>query len=159
MIPRCVDLYSEHVYPIMPIVYLPAIREMIQRPMLPPEQNLVYAMCALTSMHMSGKSIDAPSPLDGWEACGRFFLDECISVRQRYDFVEDPTLGAAISSFYLSTSFFEINQSRKSWFYLREALTLALDLGLDDASTYAGFGPRDVLCRQRVFWQLFITER
>ncbi|KAG4413768.1 hypothetical protein IFR04_013118 [Cadophora malorum] len=46
---------------------------------------------------MSGKSILAPGP-PSWEAAGRFFLDECISVRQSYDFVEDKTLSAVISS-------------------------------------------------------------
>jgi hypothetical protein len=155
---RCVDLYYEHIYPIMPLVYMPAIRAMIDRPMDPSEKNLIYALCALTSMHMSGKSIEAAGPAS-WEAVGRFFLDECISVRQSYDFVEDLSLYAVLSSFYLSTSFFEINQSRKSWYYLREALNLALDFGLHDDTTYIGLNPEEVLCRQRVFWILFVTER
>jgi hypothetical protein len=107
---------------------------------------------------MSGKNIKAEGP-ESWEVAGRFFLDECISVRQSYDFVEDLSLYEVISSFWLSTSFFEINQSRKSWFYLREALTLALDLGLHDDSNYVGLGPEEIICRQRVFWILFVTER
>ncbi|EEY16836.1 RING-3 [Verticillium alfalfae VaMs.102] len=158
MVPQCVELYYEHIYPIMPLLYMPAIRQTIARPMTPSEKNLIYALCALTSMHMSGKSIEAPGP-PSWEVAGRFFLDECISVRQSYDFLEDLSLSAVISSFYLSTSFFEINQSRKSWHYLREALNNAQDLGLQNDSTYYGLSPEDTLCRQRVFWILFVTER
>ncbi|KAM0335094.1 hypothetical protein ACHAQA_000129 [Verticillium albo-atrum] len=158
MIPQCVELYYEHIYPIMPLLYMPVIRQTIARPMTPSEKNLIYALCALTSMHMSGKSIEAPGP-PSWEVAGRFFLDECISVRQSYDFLEDLSLSAVISSFYLSTSFFEINQSRKSWHYLREALNNAQDLGLQNDSTYYGLSPEDTLCRQRVFWILFVTER
>ncbi|KAF9876386.1 C6 zinc finger domain containing protein [Colletotrichum karsti] len=159
MIPQLVELYYEHIYPIMPLIYMPAIRETISRPnMTPSERNLIYAMCALTSMHMSGKSIGAPGPTS-WEVVGRFFLDETISTRQSYDFLEDLSLSAVISSFYLSTSFFEINQSRKSWYYLREALTNAQDLGLQDDSTYYGLSREETLCRQRVFWILFVTER
>ncbi|WYZ37750.1 hypothetical protein EsH8_II_001256 [Colletotrichum jinshuiense] len=158
MIPQLVELYYEHIYPIMPLIYMPAIRETIARPMSSSEKNLIYAMCALTSMHMSGKSIGAPGPTS-WEVVGRFFLDETISTRHSYDFLEDLSLSAVISSFYLSTSFFEINQSRKSWYYLREALTNAQDLGLQDDSTYYGLSREETLCRQRVFWILFVTER
>ncbi|OHE90940.1 fungal specific transcription factor domain-containing protein [Colletotrichum orchidophilum] len=158
MIPQLVELYYEHIYPIMPLIYMPTVRETINRPMAPSEKNLIYALCALTSMHMSGKSIGAPGPTS-WEVVGRFFLDETISTRQTYDFLEDLSLSAVISSFYLSTSFFEINQSRKSWYYLREALTNAQDLGLQDDSTYYGLSCEETLCRQRVFWILFVTER
>ncbi|KAK3386722.1 hypothetical protein B0H63DRAFT_520797 [Podospora didyma] len=158
LIPQCVRLYYEHIYPIMPLLYMPAIREMILRPLEPSEKNLIYALSALTCFHMSGKSIQAQGP-DSWEKAGRYFLDECIAVRQSYDFVQDLSISTIISSFWLSTSFFEISESRKSWYYLREALTFALDLGLQDDATYEGLNPEDALCRQRVFWQLFVTER
>ncbi|KAH8752826.1 hypothetical protein F5883DRAFT_397616, partial [Diaporthe sp. PMI_573] len=158
LIPQCVDLYYEHIYPIMPVLYMPAIRSMITRQMSPSEKNLVFALCALVSMHMSGKSLSFDGPAS-WEDAGRFFLDECVSNRQSYDFMEDMSLNAVISSFWLSTSFFEINQNRKSWLYLREALTLAQDMGLHDDSTYVSLSPQEALCRQRVFWILFVTER
>ncbi|KAH7021315.1 uncharacterized protein B0I36DRAFT_435164 [Microdochium trichocladiopsis] len=158
LIPRCLDLYYDHIYPIMPILYMPAVRTIISRPMSAPEKNLIYAMSALTSFHMSGKSLAVPGA-PNWELAGKFFLDECISVRQEYDFLEDASLSAVISSFWLSTSFFEINQNRKSWYYLREALTLAMDMGLDDDKTYHGLSPEETLCRRRVFWILYVTER
>ncbi|CAG8983397.1 hypothetical protein HYALB_00000565 [Hymenoscyphus albidus] len=148
----------EHIYPIMPIIYISTLRASITRPLETPEKNLLYSLCALTSMHMSGKSIVAPGP-PSWEAAGRFFLDECISVRQSYDFVEDKSLGAVISSFFVSTAFFELNQSRKSWYYLREALTMGQDLGLHDEKTYIGLSPAESLCRRRTFWILYVTER
>lgn len=158
LIPRCVDLYYEHMYPIMPLVYMPAIRNLIERDLTSSEENLIYALCALTSFHMAGKSL-AISGQPPWDEVGRFFLDECISVRHKYDILEDTSLFVVISSFWLSTSFFEINQSRKSWFYLREALTLAIDLRLHQDASYNGLPAEEVLCRQRVFWILFVTER
>lgn len=158
LVPLCVELYYEHIYPIMPLPYMPAVQRMISRPMCASEKNFVFAMCALTSFHMLGQGIDTHGTLS-WDDSGRFFLDECIAVRQEYDFLEDVSLHAVVSSFWLSTSHFEINQSRKSWLYLREALTLALELGIQDDSTYVGLSPEETLCRQRVFWQLFVTER
>lgn len=144
----------------MPLLYMPGIRAMITRPMTPPEKNLIFALCALVCMHMSGKSLHVDGPAS-WEDAGRFFLDQCVSNRQSqsYDFMEDASLHAVISSFWLSTSFFEINQNRKSWLYLREALTLAQDIGLHDDSSYVGIPAEEALCRQRTFWILFVTER
>ncbi|KAK8135039.1 C6 zinc finger domain containing protein [Apiospora sp. TS-2023a] len=162
LIPRCVDLYYEHIYPIMPLVHIPTVRATIARPMTASEKNLIYAMSALTSFHMAGKSLSSAEQTAGhpsWDRVGRFFLDECIAARQSYDFPEDDSLYAIISSFWLSTSFFEINQSRKSWYYLREALTSALDLRLHDDRTYTNLPAAEQLCRQRVFWILFVTER
>ena len=209
LIPQCVDLYYRHVYPIMPLLYMPWIRALVARPthaMSASEKNLIYSLCALTALHMSGKSLSssattappphetarrtatatrAVTPHPSWDAVGRFFLDECLAVRQGYDFPEDTSLGAVVSSFWLSTSFFEINRDRKSWFYLREALTLALDLELEDEKSYqvcengndrnnvsnsshsddndrlnrGPLSPEEALCQRRVFWILFVTER
>ncbi|KAK0103195.1 hypothetical protein ONS95_014991 [Cadophora gregata] len=158
LIPTCIDLFMEHIYPIMPLVHMPTLRDSITRPLEMYEKNLLYSLCALTSTHMSGKSILAPGP-PSWEAAGRFFLDECISVRQSYDFVEDKTLSAVISSYFVSTAFFELNQNRKSWYYLREALTMGQDLGFHDEHTYVGLSPAEALCRRRTFWILYVTER
>ncbi|CAK7264369.1 hypothetical protein SEPCBS119000_000964 [Sporothrix epigloea] len=165
LIPRCIELYYDHIYPIMPLPYMPILRSMVGRSSASfaelsfSNRNYIFALCALTCLHMSGQSITADAPNPSWECAGRFFLDECILARQSYDFYNDSSLHAVISSFWLSTSFFEINQSRKSWLYLREALTLAQELRLHDSASYAGLDAMDTLCRQRVFWQLFVTER
>ncbi|TVY15845.1 putative sucrose utilization protein SUC1 [Lachnellula arida] len=158
LIPMCLDLFTEHIYPIMPLIHMPTLRASIDRPLEMFEKNLLYSLCALTSTHMSGKSISAPGP-PSWEATGRFFLDECILVRHSYDFIEDKTLGAVISSYFISTASFELNQSRKSWYYLREALTMGQDLGLHDEKSYVGLPDAEALCRRRTFWILYVTER
>ncbi|KAI0025947.1 hypothetical protein F4780DRAFT_720553 [Xylariomycetidae sp. FL0641] len=161
LIPDCVELYNEHIYPIMPLLYMPHIREMIARPLEPSGKSLIYALCAVTAFHMSGKSLSSPDSSFSWEAVGRFFLDECMLVRKdpQYDFLEDLSLSTVISSFWMSTSFFEIGQDRKSWFYLVQAMNLALELSLHDETSYVGLRPEDELCRRRVFWILFVTER
>lgn len=161
LIPLCLDLFMEHIYPIMPLIHMPNLKASITRPLEPHEKNIVYSLCAVTSLHMSGKSIPANNAAgpNCWEAAGRFFLDECITNRQSYDFVEDRSLFAIISSYFVSTAWFELNQSRKSWYYLREALTLAQDMGLQDEKNYAGLSPSEELCRRRTFWILYVTER
>lgn len=56
LIPTCIDLFMEHIYPIMPLVHMPTLRESIKRPLEMYEKNLLYSLCALTSTHMSGKA-------------------------------------------------------------------------------------------------------
>ncbi|RKF78947.1 putative sucrose utilization protein SUC1 [Golovinomyces cichoracearum] len=158
LIPTCIDLFMEHIYPIMPLIYMPTLRESITRPLEPSEKNLVYSLCALTSTHMSGKISVAHGP-ESWDAAARFFLNECISVRQSYDFVEDKSFSAISSSYFVSTAFFELNQNRKSWYYLREALTMGQDIGFHDENTYKDLSPEEALCRRRTFWLLYVTER
>lgn len=168
MIPELVSLYYKHIYPIMPLIYLPAVKLMLQRQLVPSEMRYIYALCALTAFHMSAKNVN-PSGIsfhDGkcklmgsWEIIGRFFLDESISALRSYDFEDDVSLSAIVSSFWTSTSFFELNQNQKSWHYLKEALMLARDLGLDNQTSYVGLSPEESLCRLRVFWILFVTER
>jgi hypothetical protein len=158
LIPTCLDLFMEHIYPVMSMVHIPTLRASLNRPLEMYEKNLLYSLCALTSTHMSGKNTLAPGP-PSWEAAGRFFLDECISVRQSYDFVEDKSLSAVISSYFIHTAFFELNQNRKSWYYLREALTLAQDLMLHDETSYVGLASAEALCRRRTIWILYVTER
>lgn len=164
LIPSLLELFIEHLYPIMPIIHVPTLQTTIMHPLQNYEKNLVYALCAVTSTHMSGKSIPTPSlsplsPTASWELIGQFFLSECILVRQTYDFVEDLTLWAVISSYFVSTAYFELNMSRKSWYYLREALTLAQDLGLHNEITYQGLVVAESICRRRTFWILYVTER
>ncbi|KAK3320383.1 hypothetical protein B0T19DRAFT_360455, partial [Cercophora scortea] len=158
LIPQCVELYEEHIYPIMPLLNIPALRAMLRRPLAPPDENLIYALSALTCLHMLGESITVPGP-DSWERAGCFFIERCIAARKSYDLVQDLSLSTVIASFWLSASFFEIEDTRKSWYYLREALTLALELGLQNDASYAGLGPEEDIFHRRVFWQLFVSER
>lgn len=158
LIPTCIDFFVEHIYPIMPLVYLPALKELITRPLKPCEKNLVYSLCALTLTHMSEKTNISPSP-ENWDAAAQFFLNECILVRQSYDFVGDKSFSAISSSYFISTAFFELNQNRKSWYYLREAMTMGQDIGFHDENTYLDLSPEDALCCRRTFWILYVTER
>jgi hypothetical protein len=55
-----------------------------------PEKNTVYALCAVTATHITGR----PEYIGGqlsWISLGRFFLARCIAARQAYDFVKDLT--------------------------------------------------------------------
>jgi hypothetical protein len=158
VIRRCVDLFLEHIYPIKPIFDRPVLQQLLTRPMEIHETNMIYALCAMTATHMSGR----PEYIDGqlsWISLGRFFLAKCIAARQAYDFIEDRTLYAIISSYFLFEAYFELDEQRKSWYYLQEATTLAQELGLDEEVSYASLPFAEGVCQRRTFWLLFVSER
>ncbi|KAH7625176.1 hypothetical protein B0T09DRAFT_388002 [Sordaria sp. MPI-SDFR-AT-0083] len=154
LVPKCVELFYQHLYPVMPVLYMPEIQRMDPRICDLPEKNLLYSLSALTCFRMSGHSLGAEDSPEFWDQAGRFLLNDCLDVRKQYDLYENISLNTVVSSMFLASSFFEINQSTKAWVYLREALTFAQELGLEDESTYAGLSPEEALCRQRVFWLL-----
>lgn len=159
LIPKCVELFYQHLYPVMPVLYIPEIQRMDPRTCDLPEKNLLFSLSALTCFRMSGHSLGAEESPEFWDQAGRFLLNDCLDVRKQYDLYENISLNTVVSSMLLACSFFETNQSTKAWVYLREALTFAQELGLEDESTYAGLSPEEALCRQRVFWLLYVMER
>ncbi|KAJ4390447.1 hypothetical protein N0V85_007213 [Neurospora sp. IMI 360204] len=138
----------------MPVLYMPEIQRMDPRTCDLPEKNLLFSLSALTCFRMSGHSLGAEDSPEFWDQAGRFLLNDCLDVRKQYDLYENISLNTVVSSMFLASSFFETNQSTKAWVYLRETLTFAQELGLEDESTYAGLSPEEALCRQRVFWLL-----
>ncbi|KAH8655608.1 hypothetical protein BX600DRAFT_469987, partial [Xylariales sp. PMI_506] len=53
-----------------------------------------------------------------WKELGEYFLGICLSTRAEYDFPNDTSLEAIVSSFWFSTSFLERNDNCKTWIYL-----------------------------------------
>lgn len=143
----------------MPVLYMPEIQRMDPRVCDLPEKNLLFSLSALTCFRMSGHSLGAEDSPEFWDQAGRFLLNDCLDVRKQYDLYDNISLSTVVSSMFLASSFFETNQSTKAWVYLREALTFAQELGLEDESTYAGLSSEEALCRQRVFWLLYVMER
>jgi hypothetical protein len=141
-----------------PVFYRPVLQALLTQPMEAHETNMIYALCAMTATHMSGR----PEYIEGqlsWISLGRFFLAKCVAARQAYDFIEDRTLDAIISSYFLFEAHFELDEQRKSWYYLQEAMTLAQELGLHDEGLYTGIPFVEAVCRRRTFWLLFVSER
>ncbi|KAK0719019.1 hypothetical protein B0T21DRAFT_415032 [Apiosordaria backusii] len=163
LIPLCVEVYTAHLYPILPIIHLPTLQSYCCQPSVPPSQRtLLLALSALTSLHIA--SLPPPSrPPSGnntdWISAAKTFLEDCLATRQAYDYVAHLQLNDIITSFLLSRLYVEMGNNRKAWFYLRETGTLAVELGLDREDGYAAGEGEDNLTRRRLFWAVIIAER
>ncbi|KAK0667644.1 hypothetical protein QBC41DRAFT_227917 [Cercophora samala] len=163
LIPLCVEVYTAHLYPLLPIVHLPTLQSYCCQPSVPPSQRtLLLALSALTSLHIA--SLPPPSrPPSGsstdWISAAKSFLEECLATRHAYDYVAHLQLNDILTSFLLSRLYIEMGNSRKAWVFLRETGTLAVEFGLDREDGYAGSEGEDDLARRRLFWAVLISER
>ena len=89
---------------------------------------------------------------------GSLLMEEVVRVRIGYDHVEHPTTSTVITAFFLSACYFGLERHNYGWFHLREAITLAQILGMQDESTYDA-GNSDNAMRRQMFWLLFVSER
>lgn len=108
---------------------------------------LVLSLCALTNLQVLNRNADE-------------LIREALRARQTFDYIECPTLDTVHISFFLFACFFGLNTHNTAWFYLREAVTFAQLIGLDNEESYKSVESRtDAAYRRRSFWVLFVTER
>ena len=88
-----------------------------------------------------------------------FWIDQALEARRKWDFMSDPGEATIMTSFFLYVYYGNRHQPRKAVYYLREAISFALAIGLDDPDTYHGLSPKVAQRRCRLFWLLFVTER
>lgn len=108
---------------------------------------LVLSLCALINLQVLNRPADE-------------LLRETLRARQTFDYIENPTLDSVHISFFLFACFFGLNTHNTAWFYLREAVTFAQLIGLDNEESYRAIISRqDAAYRRRSFWIIFVSER
>ncbi|KAK6525823.1 hypothetical protein TWF281_010866 [Arthrobotrys megalospora] len=95
----------------------------------------------------------------GTRATAESFISQSLSARQRSDFIDSPSVNWILTSFFLFDYYGNLQRHTTAWYYLREAIGLALELKLDVEELYSGAEHRESQRRKRLFWLLFVTER
>ncbi|KAJ5619214.1 hypothetical protein N7510_003198 [Penicillium lagena] len=126
--------------------------------MEPNEQTMLFALCALVTAFMCGRS-ESIIGCGEWASVAQRFIEKSHSARSEYNFIEDNTLLTLLASFFVAVTHFELHNARQSWFYLREAITLAQALGLHTDEFYRGMDYVGALYCRRIYNILFVTER
>ena len=151
-------------YPTMPILHREQLRRYAQEMNSTPEAYcLVASLCAFVLiqpgiitrvqryMETTGETMTGLN-------MGSRILDEVVRVRKQIDYIENPTIHSVITSFFIFGSCFNLNKHNSGSHHLREATTMALNMGMNDEDTYQS-GDLDSGRKRRLFWLLFITER
>ncbi|KAK6197603.1 uncharacterized protein RJT21DRAFT_58752 [Scheffersomyces amazonensis] len=106
---------------------------------------------------LSSKSqlINLPNHIDH-EQCAK----EAIRSRDFYDYRLDPSPDTLLTSFFLYTYFINIKGATKAAIsYLREAISTAQILGLQNPNTYLNKSPAEIHRLRKIYFLLLVTER
>lgn len=155
---RCVDLFFTNIYPIFPLIDEQSFRAKLQNPADLPvvDRVLVLAMCSLVVVHVSGwPDLSHESRVD----LGKRLVEQAVSLRMTCDFTESTSLSGILASLFLQTTYFELRRRKSSWFYMREAITLAQAARLHEEAGYVEMTNIERICAMRTYCLLFITER
>lgn len=86
-------------------------------------------------------------------------LEEVRRLRNTTECAEKPTIWSVTTSFLLYNSFFNLGKHNAAWLHLREAITFALFLKMDQ-ETYYDLEDIEESTRSRcLYWLLYVTER
>ncbi|KAL8816646.1 MAG: hypothetical protein Q9191_008295, partial [Dirinaria sp. TL-2023a] len=161
---QCIEFFFAHMYPTMPVLD----RKQVDQRWADVDRSF-EAYCLLSALsafmmiqpginqepYRSGNRSPSPSTNP---ALGVLFMEEAVRVRKRIDYVENPTVAAVITSFFLFGCCFGLNKHNTAWLHLRDATALAQLLGMQEESTYASGDPMENELKRRLFWLLFVTE-
>lgn len=201
---NCANIFFQNLYPIMPIFDVARFHATyISRCHSSPQvYALVTSMCALTLIQLCAVSDGAGGGAETgcgesagsspWESAaaarlgisseyelekvGKTLLAEALRARRFFEYIAKPELDTVITSFFLFCCYGNLESDDHAWYYLRESISFAQGIGLDDEVTYwrakqarsGGAGEQglqqqgtlsDGERRRRMFWLLFITER
>lgn len=149
----------------MPILYKDELRQIVQGTSRCPEgYSLVAAFCAFMLIQpgivmKAGLVTDEQASTIINSQMGSQLMEDSVRVRKGYDYIENPTVHTAITSFFLFGCFFGLNKHNTAWSHLREATAIAQILGFQDENTYMFDNVIETSRRRRLFWLLFVTER
>lgn len=152
------DLYHDRLYPIWPVVDRDEMSMRIQDP----EDTEAYALCtALTVVVLSHFkynsdeiSSQASSIVDhAWVA------GESERARAAVRYHDQPSLELLLSSFFLHIFYANHGHVCKATVLIREAITFAQFLELDQAKHYIQRPKKEAQLHLRIIWILSITER
>ncbi|EEA24183.1 hypothetical protein EYB25_004686 [Talaromyces marneffei] len=157
LIQQYLDVYHEQLYPTWPVVDRD---EMILR-IQDPEDTEAYALCtALTAVvlaHLKFNPVDISQVShtvdSGWVA------GESERARASIRYHEKPSLELLLSSFFLHIFYANRGHVCRSTVLIREAITFAQFLELDQAKHYKQLSEKEAQLHLRIIWILGITER
>ncbi|EXJ95393.1 hypothetical protein A1O1_00514 [Capronia coronata CBS 617.96] len=155
---QCIRQYFTHMYSIRPIIHEGSFLQRLNQPeeLCNEEKILVLSLCATTVLHAAPQS---DLPLEKKLQLGNRFVELCCYLRCSSDWTETSTLLSIQASYHMCVALFELKKPRAHHFYLREAIGMAIEQGLNVESTYAGMDEIQAICSRRTFALLFITER
>ena len=182
---RCVDLYMQYLFPIMPLVHERTLRlslvmfsvdsgsifpchaphtlseASLQSSSDPSDLEfcrlfaLVTAICAETCIVLPSHIL-----IDGARLANHFLRASrsCLNLQQDDD-IESPNSFSVIIRYFHSNSVHAMGKAKVSWFLLGEAIRLAQAMNLHDEHALENMDSVEAQLRRNIFWQLHTGDK
>lgn len=162
LIDGCTDFYLAQLFPTMPILQNEQLWALVAE--IDTSMEAYCLLCSFCAFMLIQPGIEGQpmKPLIGScsrTSIGRRLIDEALRKRKSHDYIENPSVDAVVTSFFLFGCFFGLDKHNTAWFHLREATTLAQIMGMQDEKTYTTGTRIAMMNMRRLFWLLFVTER
>lgn len=158
IVERAVELFFIHLHPTYPLLCKQTVQGWLQDPSLltKSEQVLIWSICAACLVMV-----------DDWPNLGseqravssRRFVRQCRQLRLEWEYQQEASYYDVLASLFIVNTFFELKCRKASWYYSREAITLANIAGLHDETGYVNLDEQEQIRRKRAYALLYITER
>ena len=154
-----IDLFFTNLYPIWPILHETRFRNLLRYPerLRSRDKCLILALCAVTVTHVPSSTAVV---LEARKAAAQYFINQCLQIRLEHDWIGSASIATIQTSFFISSAQFELKKARPSWIYLREAITLAQEMGLYEREGFpSNLDEVESLYHQRTIYFLQLSER
>jgi hypothetical protein len=157
VIQHYLDIYHERLYPVWPVVDRDEMTLRIQEP----DDVEAYALCtALAAVVIANLRLNPPDPSEVPDPVSDIEMAaESERARASLHYQEEPTIGHLLSSFFLHIFCANRGQVCKATVLIREAITFAQFLELDQRQHYDTLPKKELQAHLRIIWILCITER
>ncbi|CRG87422.1 putative sucrose utilization protein SUC1 [Talaromyces islandicus] len=151
------DIYHERLYPVWPVVDRDEMTLRIQNP----DDVEAYALCtALAAVVIANLRLNPPDLSEVPDPASDIDMAaESERARASLHYQEEPTIGHLLSSFFLHIFCANRGQVCKATVLIREAITFAQFLELDQRQHYVSLPKKEQQAHLRIIWILCITER
>jgi hypothetical protein len=153
-----IDLFFSHMYPIYPILDENEIRSSLSNPSGLSAANscMLLSICAMALVHVERW----PNMSTEQRAVhARKCIWQCQEIRLHANLIDDAVFPDVVCSLFIAITYFELKCRKASWFFVREAITLAHAIGLHLISKDSSLNGTVRIQKQRTYAILFITER
>lgn len=145
--------YSVELYAVWPVIDVETTLSDLEEG--DPEAYAMVAALSAVTIAQLNLPVSGDGPFDSDQGLAA----EAERARVELHYQERPTLSFLLSSFFLHVFSANRGQMCKATLLLREAVTFAQLLGLDDARHYANLPLQEHQLHLRTIWLLYITER
>ncbi|KAH6675975.1 hypothetical protein B0J14DRAFT_376056 [Halenospora varia] len=155
-----IEVFFERLHPTLPILSRPSLYSSMmshEHRRNPEFGSMLLSLCAfaLTQPVLENEQLSYRER----ESQASMFLDEATKLHDTPSLGESPSVNTVLTSFFMFGCQFGRGQHGSAWLRLREAVNLAIVLGLHNPSLYSKFPPDVRDQRLGIFLILSITER